>query len=95
MKKNTVIKSTDVDSNSIGTILVTINNTAYIKSKTGKTGLFNIQTNQIIGEMDYLYAIYNSSYYSRYIEFIWTISPKGKITGIHGSYENLKLKSCL
>ena len=59
MKKNTVIKSTAVDSNSIGKILVTINNTAYIKSKTGKTGLFNIQTNQLIGEMDDFYLMYN------------------------------------
>ena len=37
-----------------------INNTAYIKSVTGKTGLLNIKTNQIIGKMDYYYTIYDT-----------------------------------
>ena len=39
---------------------VLINNTAYIKSVTGKTGLLNIKTNQIIGDMDDYYTIYDT-----------------------------------
>lgn len=39
---------------------VLINNTAYIKSVTGKTGLLNIKTNQIIGNMDNYYTIYDT-----------------------------------
>lgn len=39
---------------------VLINNTAYIKSVTGKTGLLNIKTNQIIGDMDNYYTIYDT-----------------------------------
>lgn len=40
---------------------ILINNTAYIKSVTGKTGLLNIKTNKIIGEMDNYYTIYDTS----------------------------------
>ena len=39
---------------------VFINNTAYIKSVTGKTGLLNIKTNQIIGDMDNYHTIYDT-----------------------------------
>jgi len=39
---------------------ILINNTAYIKSVTGKTGLLNIKTNQIIGGMDNYYTIYDT-----------------------------------
>lgn len=39
---------------------ILINNTAYIKSVTGKTGLLNIKTNQLIGEMDNYYTIYDT-----------------------------------
>lgn len=39
---------------------ILINNTAYIKSVTGKTGLLNIKTNQIIGKMDHYYTIYDT-----------------------------------
>ena len=40
---------------------ILINNTAYIKSVTGKTGLLNIKNNKIIGEMDNYYTIYDSN----------------------------------
>ncbi len=40
---------------------ILINNTGYIKSVTGKTGLLNIKTNEIIGEMDNYYTIYDSN----------------------------------
>ena len=39
---------------------ILINNTAYIKSVTGKKGLLNIKTNQIIGDMDNYYTIYDT-----------------------------------
>lgn len=40
---------------------ILINNTAYIKSVTGKTGLLNIKNNKIIGEMDNYHTIYDSN----------------------------------
>lgn len=40
---------------------ILINNTGYIKSVTGKTGLLNIKTNKIIGKMDNYYTIYDSN----------------------------------
>lgn len=54
MKKSSIIVK---ERNTYG-IDVLINNTAYIKSVTGKEGLLNIKTNQIIGEMDN----YNTTY---------------------------------
>ena len=53
-KTSTIVK--EKNKYEIGVI---INNTAYIKSVTGKTGLLNIKTNQIVGEMDNYYTIYN------------------------------------
>lgn len=57
MKKTSVIvkeKNTyDID--------IVINNTAHITSVTGKTGLLNIKTKEIIGEMDNFYTIYDTS----------------------------------
>lgn len=52
--------STIVKEKNIYEIGALINNTAYIKSITGKTGLLNIETNQIIGEMDNYYTIYDT-----------------------------------
>lgn len=41
-------------------INILINNTALIHSVTGKTGLLNVKTNTIIGEMDNYYTIYDT-----------------------------------
>lgn len=41
-------------------IKILINNTAYIKSVTGETGLLNIKNNKIIGKMDNYYTIYDN-----------------------------------
>ena len=90
MKKNTVIKSTAVDSNSIGKILVTINNTAYIKSKTGKTGLFNIQTNQLIGEMDDFYLMYNKGEQMYYLLKNYNCDDKPTFLSVYDAlHENM------
>lgn len=51
--------NTIVIENSSYDIIVLINNIAYIKSITGKTGLFNIQTNELIGDMDNYRTIYD------------------------------------
>jgi len=42
-----------VKENNVYELVEFIKNTAVIKSVSGKTGLFNIETGQIIGEMDY------------------------------------------
>lgn len=59
-KTSIVVKEKDIFE-----INILINNTAYIKSVTGKTGLLNIKTNKIIGEMDNYSTIYdkNSKFY--------------------------------
>lgn len=41
-------------------INILINNTALIHSVTGKSGLLNVKTNTIIGEMDNYYTIYDA-----------------------------------
>ena len=51
--------STIVKEKSMYDIDILIGNTAYIKSVTGKTGLMNIKTNEIIGDMDHYYTIYD------------------------------------
>ena len=55
MKKTSIVVK-EKDSLEIDII---INNTGYIESVTGKTGLLNIKTNKIIGEMDNYYTIYD------------------------------------
>ena len=51
--------STIVKEKKIYVIGKLINNTAYVKSVTGKEGLLNIKTNQIIGDMDDYYTVWN------------------------------------
>ena len=53
--------STIVKEKTICEIETLINNTAYIKSVTGKTGLLNIKTNQIVGDMDNYYTVYDTN----------------------------------
>lgn len=55
MKKTSIVVK-EKDSLKIDII---INNTGYIESVTGKTGLLNIKTNKLIGEMDNYYTIYD------------------------------------
>lgn len=57
MKKTSII----VKEKNIYDINILIVNTAYIKSVTGKSGLLNIKTNQIIGNMDYYDTIYSEN----------------------------------
>lgn len=66
MKKTSIV----VKEKSIYDIDILIGNTAYIKSVTGKTGLLNIKTNEIIGNMDYYYTIYdtNGKFYFQTLE---------------------------
>lgn len=52
-------KSTIIEEKKIYEIDVLINNTAYIESVTGKTGLLNIKTNQIIGDMGNYHTSYD------------------------------------
>ena len=58
--------STIVKEKNIYEIDVLINNTAYVKSVTGKTGLLDIKTNQIIGDMDNYHIIYDTLGYLYY-----------------------------
>ena len=48
-------KSTIIEEKNTYDIGILINNTAYINSVTGKSGLLNVKTNQIIGNMDNFY----------------------------------------
>ncbi len=66
MKKTSII----VKEKSMYDIDILIGNTAYIKSVTGKTGLLNIKTNAIIGDMDYYHTIYdtNGKFYIQTLE---------------------------
>mgnify|MGYP004631581825 FL=1 len=56
MKKTSIVvkEKDDFDIN------ILINNTALIHSVTGKSGLLNVKTNTIIGEMDNYYTIYDA-----------------------------------
>ena len=79
MKKTSII----VKEKNTYDVNMLINNTAYVISITGKTGLLNIKTNEIIGEMDNFYITYDAKdkfyYQEKEIEDIGESSKKNNL----------------
>lgn len=88
MKRTSIV----VKEKSIYNIDILIDNIAYIKSVTGKTGLLNIKTNEIIGDMNYYYTISdtNGKFYIQTLEI-----EKGTKENNWHSKENIRIYDAL
>lgn len=73
--------STSVKENNICEITVLIKNTALIESVSGKTGLLNVKTNEMIGKMDNFYTIYDehNKFYKQRKEICLTDAKKNSL----------------
>lgn len=74
--------STVVTERELYEMSILIGNTGYIQSKSGKTGLFNIKTNQIVGTLDDYYTYYDTyeKIYAQEKKFSKTLEDGKEIT---------------